>query len=202
MIELKFELTQRGTKANSQVYRGETAIYSHFKPKENPLLSLLLSLTNSQKLSHSSNQIRNHAKPSFQSRHPKFSSSPAANTGRKMANLRTAMDATFWDLNISTPQNIDGVCKAIPGDPIPLDGARASRALRFQQVSLLGNGFPLGIIPSFSPSINHKELGSLALQSLIGRAVIGDWYQFRNSSLLLIVVYSCFFEIVAIKGVG
>lgn len=106
-----------------------------------------------------------------------------------MANLRTAMDATFWDLNISTPQNIDGVCKAIPGDPIPLDGARASRALRFQQVSLLGNGFPLGIIPSFSPSINHKELGSLALQSLIGRAVIGDWWcgvigQFRPKKLI------------------
>ncbi|XP_057800248.1 protein TRIGALACTOSYLDIACYLGLYCEROL 4, chloroplastic [Salvia miltiorrhiza] len=106
-----------------------------------------------------------------------------------MANLRTAMDATFWDLNISTPQSIDGVCRAIPGDPIPLDGARASRALRFQQISLLGNGFPLGIIPSFSPSINHKELGSLAFQSLIGRAVIGDWWlgiigQFRPKKLI------------------
>ncbi|KAH6755092.1 TRIGALACTOSYLDIACYLGLYCEROL-like protein [Perilla frutescens var. hirtella] len=106
-----------------------------------------------------------------------------------MANLRTAMDAAFWDLNISTPQAIDGVCRAIPGDPIPLDGARASRALRFQQISLIGNGFPLGIIPSFSPSINHKELGSFALQSLIGRAVIGDWWfgligQFRPKKLI------------------
>ncbi|XP_042017994.1 protein TRIGALACTOSYLDIACYLGLYCEROL 4, chloroplastic-like [Salvia splendens] len=106
-----------------------------------------------------------------------------------MASLRTAMDATFWDLNVSTPQAIDGVCRAIPGDPIPLDGARASRALRFQQISLLGNGFPLGIIPSFSPSINHKELGSFALQSLIGRAAIGNWWfgligQFRPKKLI------------------
>ncbi|KAL1546537.1 protein TRIGALACTOSYLDIACYLGLYCEROL 4, chloroplastic-like [Salvia divinorum] len=106
-----------------------------------------------------------------------------------MANLRTAMDATFWDLNVSTPQAIDGVSRAIPGDPIPLDGARASRALRFQQTSLLGNGFPLGIIPSFSPSINHKELGSFALQSLIGRAAIGNWWfgligQFRPKKLI------------------
>ncbi|XP_042002960.1 protein TRIGALACTOSYLDIACYLGLYCEROL 4, chloroplastic-like [Salvia splendens] len=106
-----------------------------------------------------------------------------------MANLRTAMDATFWDLNVSTPQAIDGVCRAIPGDPIPLDGARASRALRFQQISLLGNGFPLGIIPSFYPSINHKELGSFALQSLIGRAAIGNWWfgligQFRPKKLI------------------
>lgn len=93
-----------------------------------------------------------------------------------MANLRTAMDAAFWDLNISTPQALDGVSKAVPGDPIPLDGARGSRALRIQQISLLGNGFPLGIIPSFSPSPNHKELGSFALQSLLGRAVIGNWY--------------------------
>ncbi|KAI3449024.1 hypothetical protein Pfo_005689 [Paulownia fortunei] len=106
-----------------------------------------------------------------------------------MANLRTAMDAAFWDLNISTPQALDGVSKAVPGDPIPLDGARASKALRIQQLSLLGNGFPLGIIPSFSPSANHKELGSVALQSLLGKAAIGDWWvgligQFRPKKLI------------------
>ncbi|KAG8363480.1 hypothetical protein BUALT_Bualt19G0026800 [Buddleja alternifolia] len=92
-----------------------------------------------------------------------------------MANLRTAMDASFWDLNISTPQALDGVSKAIPGDPIPLDGAKSSRAFRIQQISLLGNGFPLGIIPSFSSSANHKELGSFALQSLMGKADFGNW---------------------------
>lgn len=86
------------------------------------------------------------------------------------------MDAAFWDLNISTPQALDGVARAVPGDPVPLDGARASKALRIQQLSLLGNGFPLGIIPSFSPSANHKELGSFALQSLLGKAVFEDWY--------------------------
>ncbi|KAL8542592.1 hypothetical protein ACS0TY_003465 [Phlomoides rotata] len=106
-----------------------------------------------------------------------------------MANLRTAMDAAFWDLNISTPQAIDGVARAIPGDPIPLDNSRASRALRFQQISLIGNGFPLGIIPSFSPSADHKGLGSFALQSLIGKADFGNWWvgligQFRPMKLI------------------
>ncbi|KAK6143015.1 hypothetical protein DH2020_023363 [Rehmannia glutinosa] len=106
-----------------------------------------------------------------------------------MANLRTAMDAAFWDLNISTPQALDGVARAVPGDPIPLDGSRASRALRIQQVSLLGNGFPLGIIPSFSPSPNHKELGSFALQSLLGKAAFENWWvgligQFRPKKLI------------------
>ncbi|KAL8028397.1 hypothetical protein ABFS82_14G154000 [Erythranthe guttata] len=106
-----------------------------------------------------------------------------------MANLRTAMDAAFWDMNISTPQALDGASKAVPGDPIPIDGGRASKALRIQQLSLLGNGFPLGIIPSFSPSANHKELGSFALQSLLGKAVVGNWWvgligQFRPKKLI------------------
>ncbi|CAI9770382.1 unnamed protein product [Fraxinus pennsylvanica] len=106
-----------------------------------------------------------------------------------MANLRTAMDAAFWDLNISTPQALDGISRAVPGEPIPLDGTRASKALRIQQLSLLGNGFPLGIIPSYSPSANHKELGSFALQSLLGKAAFRDWWlgligQFRPKKLI------------------
>ncbi|CAA0842463.1 Unknown protein [Striga hermonthica] len=99
------------------------------------------------------------------------------------------MDAAFCDLNISTPQAFHGVARAVPGDPPPLDGARASKILRIQQLSLLGNGFPLGVIPFISPSPNHKELGSLALQSLIGKVCMGDWWvglvgQFRPKKLL------------------
>ncbi|KAK4410924.1 protein TRIGALACTOSYLDIACYLGLYCEROL 4, chloroplastic [Sesamum angolense] len=93
-----------------------------------------------------------------------------------MAYLRTAMDAAFWDLNVSTPQALDGVAKAVPGEAVPLDGARASKVLRIQQLSLLKNGFPLGIVPSYVPSPNHKELGSFALQSLVGKFSVGDWW--------------------------
>ncbi|KAL6565835.1 hypothetical protein OROHE_004890 [Orobanche hederae] len=92
-----------------------------------------------------------------------------------MANLRTTMDAAFWDLNISSPQNLDGVARAVPGDPVPLDGARASKALRIQQIYLLGNSFPLGIVPSFSPPSHQKELGSFALQSVLGKVEMGNW---------------------------
>ncbi|KAL7137758.1 hypothetical protein ABFS83_10G114400 [Erythranthe nasuta] len=60
-----------------------------------------------------------------------------------MANLRTAMDAAFWDMNISTPQALDGASKAVTGDPIPIEGGRASKALSIQQLSLLGIGFLL-----------------------------------------------------------
>ncbi|KAL7123647.1 hypothetical protein ACP275_01G118700 [Erythranthe tilingii] len=58
-----------------------------------------------------------------------------------MANLRTVMDDTFWDMNISTPQALDGASKAVLGDPIPIDGGRASKALSIQQLSLLGTVF-------------------------------------------------------------
>ncbi|PIN12961.1 hypothetical protein CDL12_14421 [Handroanthus impetiginosus] len=106
-----------------------------------------------------------------------------------MANLRTAMDAAFWDLNIPTPQTLDGVSRAVPGEGIPLDGARASRVPRIEQLSVMGNWFPLGIIPSFSPSANHKELGSFALQSVLAEVNIGNWCaglvgQFRPKKLI------------------
>ncbi|KAM1157231.1 hypothetical protein ACFX1X_028180 [Malus domestica] len=104
-----------------------------------------------------------------------------------MANLRTAMDSAFWDLNVSSPQTLEGSAKAVPGNPFPLDGARASRALRIQQLSLLGNGFPLGIIPSYSPT-SHKDLGSFSLQSLLLRPATSNWWlgfigQFRPKKL-------------------
>ncbi|KAB2614565.1 protein TRIGALACTOSYLDIACYLGLYCEROL 4 [Pyrus ussuriensis x Pyrus communis] len=85
-----------------------------------------------------------------------------------MVNLRTAMDSAFWDLNISSPQTLEGSAKAVPVDPFPLEGTRANRALRIQQLSLLGNGFPLGVIPSYSPTSN-RYLGSFSLQSLLLR---------------------------------
>ncbi|KAJ0736835.1 putative protein TRIGALACTOSYLDIACYLGLYCEROL 4 [Helianthus annuus] len=89
-----------------------------------------------------------------------------------MANLRTSMDASFHDLNIATPQTLHGTVRSIPGEPTPLDGACAGKLLRMQQLSLLGHGFPLGIIPSYAPplfsssSSSQKESGSLSLQTL------------------------------------
>jgi len=82
-----------------------------------------------------------------------------------MANLRTAVDSQFWDQPISSSQTLEGCAYSIPGDPFPLEVTRASKALRVQQLSVLGNGFPLGTIPSFSPT-STKDLGSFSLQSL------------------------------------
>ncbi|CAO2835217.1 unnamed protein product [Amaranthus hypochondriacus] len=93
-----------------------------------------------------------------------------------MAKLRTAMDAAFWDMDISSTQNLDGCAKAIPGDPLPLDSCITGKVLRVQQLSLLGNGFPLGIIPSLTPSPSKKDLGSFTLQSLLLHPSFGDWW--------------------------
>ncbi|XVE74164.1 hypothetical protein DITRI_Ditri11bG0177000 [Diplodiscus trichospermus] len=105
-----------------------------------------------------------------------------------MANLESAMDSSFWDQNISSPQTLEGSVKSVPGEPFPLDGARASKALRIQQLSFLRNGFPLGIIPSLSPP-SQKELGSFSLQSLLLRPSTSDWWlgiigQFRPKKLV------------------
>ncbi|KAL1809188.1 hypothetical protein ACET3Z_026178 [Daucus carota] len=92
-----------------------------------------------------------------------------------MAYLRTAMDSEYWDLNIATPQSLHGSARAVPGESMPLDGTRASRALRIQQLSFLRNGFPLGIIPAYSPPIN-KDLGHFSLQSLLFKTVSSNWW--------------------------
>ncbi|KAF7825955.1 protein TRIGALACTOSYLDIACYLGLYCEROL 4, chloroplastic [Senna tora] len=104
-----------------------------------------------------------------------------------MANLRTAIDSAFWDLNVSSPQTLDGCAKTVPGDPSPMDATVASRALRVQQVSFIRNGFPLGIIPSYSPT-SPKNLGSFSLQSLALNVSNPRWWiglvgQFRPRKL-------------------
>ena len=79
-----------------------------------------------------------------------------------MAKLRTAIDSSFWDLNISSPQNLDGWAKFVPGDPFPLDASVSSRLFRHQQLPR----FPFRIFPSLAPS-PKKEYGSFSLQSLL-----------------------------------
>ncbi|KAG9453006.1 hypothetical protein H6P81_005910 [Aristolochia fimbriata] len=105
-----------------------------------------------------------------------------------MSKLRQAMDAAFWDLAVSSSQTLDASARAVPGEPLPLRPSPTSRALRPQQLALLGNGFPLGIVPSFSPT-SPKELGSYALQSLLFQHEAPGWWvglvgQFRPKKLV------------------
>ncbi|GAB2270844.1 hypothetical protein Dimus_005708 [Dionaea muscipula] len=81
-----------------------------------------------------------------------------------MANLRTAMDSGFWDLDLSTAQTLHGTAKAVPGQPFPLDRARACKLFRFQQFCLLKDldRLPLGLLPSLSP-----PNGSFSVQTLL-----------------------------------
>nr|XP_043619066.1 protein TRIGALACTOSYLDIACYLGLYCEROL 4, chloroplastic [Erigeron canadensis] len=95
-----------------------------------------------------------------------------------MANLRTSMDASFYDLNIATPQTLTASARSIPGEPVPLDGAYSSKLLRMQQLSLLGRGFPLGLIPSFAPplSSHNKDSASLSLQTIWLKQPTENWW--------------------------
>ncbi|CAI9292382.1 unnamed protein product [Lactuca saligna] len=96
-----------------------------------------------------------------------------------MANLRTSMDAAFYDLRIATPQTLHGSARSIPGEPAPLDGAPSSKLLRMQQLWLLGQGFPLGVIPAYAPplySSSQKESGSLSLQTIWSKQPAENWW--------------------------
>ncbi|XP_076899045.1 protein TRIGALACTOSYLDIACYLGLYCEROL 4, chloroplastic-like [Bidens hawaiensis] len=97
-----------------------------------------------------------------------------------MANLKTSMDAAFYDVNIATPQTLYGCARSIPGEPTPLDGSTASKLLRVQQLSLLGHGFPLGVIPSYAPPLSAsstlKDTGSLSLQTLWLKQPAESWW--------------------------
>ncbi|CAN8318485.1 unnamed protein product [Cochlearia groenlandica] len=92
-----------------------------------------------------------------------------------MANLNSAIDSVFWDQNLSSPQTLEGTARSVPGEPFPVDGARASRSHRIQQLSLLREGFPLGIIPSFAPS-SDKRLGSFSINSLLLSPSSTNWW--------------------------
>ncbi|KAH0462078.1 hypothetical protein IEQ34_009653 [Dendrobium chrysotoxum] len=83
-----------------------------------------------------------------------------------MANLRLAMDAAFWDLNVASSRTLDGVVRSVAGEPAPSSTERASRTVRPQQLSFLRQVFPLGIIPCVAPT-PYKDIGSFALQSLL-----------------------------------
>lgn len=105
-----------------------------------------------------------------------------------MANLRVAMDAAFYDLNLSSTQTLESTVKFVPDEPPPIPTARASRTLRRHQLSFFKNAFPLGIIPSFSPT-NQKELGSFSLQSLLFGPTASNWWgglvgQFRPIKMI------------------
>ncbi|KAL8141430.1 hypothetical protein V2J09_007451 [Rumex salicifolius] len=93
-----------------------------------------------------------------------------------MAKTQMAMDAQFWDLNLATSLKLDGCARAVPGEPFPLDGSRASRLHRLKQLALLRYGFPFGLIPALSPVPSHKEIDSLALQCFPLRISMGDWW--------------------------
>lgn len=89
------------------------------------------------------------------------------------------MDAAFYDVNIASPQTLHGCARSIPGEPMPLDGAYASKLLRMQQLTLLGRGFPLGLIPSYAPPLSSsspKESGSLSLQTLWLKQPAENWW--------------------------
>ncbi|XP_050237908.1 protein TRIGALACTOSYLDIACYLGLYCEROL 4, chloroplastic [Mercurialis annua] len=107
-----------------------------------------------------------------------------------MANLRTAIDSGFWDQPISSPQTLEGCARSIPGDPFPVDATRASRALRIQQLSFLGNGFPLRLIPSYHSTSPHtKDPPSFSLQSVLFKLASSDCWlglvgQFRPQKLI------------------
>ncbi|KAL0720516.1 hypothetical protein Bca4012_035115 [Brassica carinata] len=92
-----------------------------------------------------------------------------------MANLNSAIDSAFWDHNLSSPQTLEGTARSVPGEPFPVDGARASRSHRIQQLSLLREGFPLGVIPAFAPS-SDKRLGSFSLNSLLLCPSSSNWW--------------------------
>ncbi|KAJ6822105.1 protein TRIGALACTOSYLDIACYLGLYCEROL 4, chloroplastic [Iris pallida] len=115
--------------------------------------------------------------------------------------LRTAMDAAFWDLNLSSGQSLDGTARSVPGEPVPPATARSSRTVRPQQLSFLTRAFPLGIIPSFSfptlpPSPQKEEeeggevkLGGFCIQSFLLGPSSNNWWtglagQFRPSKLI------------------
>ncbi|XP_074280056.1 protein TRIGALACTOSYLDIACYLGLYCEROL 4, chloroplastic-like isoform X2 [Silene latifolia] len=93
-----------------------------------------------------------------------------------MATMSTPMDQ-----QLSSPVNLNGWAKPIPGDPFPFNRIRSERAPpKVHQLSLLKNGLPEGIIPCF----DTFALQSLLLSHSFGNLWVGLIGQFRPKMLL------------------
>ncbi|XP_014498892.1 protein TRIGALACTOSYLDIACYLGLYCEROL 4, chloroplastic isoform X1 [Vigna radiata var. radiata] len=90
-----------------------------------------------------------------------------------MKKLRWVMDGGgFWDLDISTSQTIDGLARAVPGDPLPLGLSRGIRLSRPRQLEFMHRFMNAPLIPSYS-----KPHG-LSLHRLISLPFSDDWVLF------------------------
>ena len=88
-----------------------------------------------------------------------------------MRKLRWVMDGGgFWDLDISTPQTLDGLACAVPGDPLPLGLSRGTRLSRPRQLEFMHRFMNAPLIPSYA-----KPHG-LSLHRLISLPFSDNWY--------------------------
>ncbi|ESW10838.1 hypothetical protein PHAVU_009G242200 [Phaseolus vulgaris] len=90
-----------------------------------------------------------------------------------MRKLRWVMDGGgFWDLDISTPQTLDGVACAVPGDPLPLGLSRGTRLSRARQLQFMHLFMNAPLVPSYA-----KTRG-LSLHRLISLPFSDNWVLF------------------------
>ncbi|CAN6461258.1 unnamed protein product [Victoria cruziana] len=69
---------------------------------------------------------------------------------------------------------MDGVARAVPGDPFPVGLARAGTTLRAQQLPVFARGFPLRLIPNFCPPLPSSSSCSAAASPSAAAASLKD----------------------------
>ncbi|KAL2340167.1 hypothetical protein Fmac_008107 [Flemingia macrophylla] len=90
---------------------------------------------------------------------------------KRMRKLRWVMDGGgFWDLDISTPQSLDGVACPVPADPLPLSVSRGTRLSRPRQLQFMHRFMHAPLIPSFT----HPH--GLSLQRLLSLPFSDNWF--------------------------
>lgn len=90
-----------------------------------------------------------------------------------MRKLRWVMDGGgFWDLDISTPQTLDGLACPVPGDPLPLALSRGTRLSRPRQLQFMHRFMHAPLIPSYS------QPQGVTLQRLLSLPLSDNWFVF------------------------
>ncbi|XP_042476637.1 protein TRIGALACTOSYLDIACYLGLYCEROL 4, chloroplastic [Macadamia integrifolia] len=92
-----------------------------------------------------------------------------------MRNLRWAMDAGFWDLDMSTPRVIDGVARPVLGDPLPLGLSRGTRLSRPKQIDFMQRFIYMPFVPSYVGDPASDSHG-LSLQRVITFPFRENWF--------------------------
>lgn len=80
----------------------------------------------------------------------------------------------FWEVDASTPRTLDGLARAVPGDPLPLGLSRGARLSRPRQLDFMQRFMAAPFVPLYAGDESRGGHG-FALQRVLSVPFFQNW---------------------------